>query len=462
NVKALKERWLESAGQFEIDLKRKVDAGELEPIALANVIAGKTITGESPPAGSRSGKDMMDNLRMVLDTIAGIEQKLMEVRIAENEATASFAHGVASFGSGFAVFVGIIIVLVLIRKLMGQLGEEPAELRGVAQDVADGNLSVSFSKIVQSTTGTLANSFFNMVTNLKNLLLDISKHSASTADKSIVLSETLQEVKELTDLMKNQTETIASASSQASSNMTNIAASTEEMSTSVASVAASIEEMSATSNEISRNCQLESEIAQNANQQSVSTNNIMKELEVSASEIGKVLDVIKDIADQTNLLALNATIEAASAGDAGKGFAVVASEVKELARQTALAIDQIGSQIASMRENTGKSVTAIGEITGIIEEVNSISQTIVSAVEEQSATINEISNNVNSVNLASAEVSSSIQESASGLTEISTTIAEFSESTSNISAKMGDSEKHVVELSAIANELKTSVGKFKV
>ncbi|MGL1937084.1 MAG: methyl-accepting chemotaxis protein, partial [Fibrobacterales bacterium] len=462
NVKALKERWLESAGQFEIDLKRKVDAGELEPIALANVIAGKTITGESPPAGSQSGKDMMDNLRMVLDTIAGIEQKLMEGRITANEASANFALGVASFGSGFAVFVGIIIVLVLISKLMGQLGEEPAELRGVAQDVADGNLTVSFSKIVQSTTGTLANSFFNMVTNLKNLLVDISKHSSSTADKSSVLATTLQEVKLLTDTMNNQTESIATASSQASSNMSNIAASTEEMSTSVASVAASIEEMSATSNEISRNCQLESEIAQNANQQSVSTNNIMKELEVSASEIGKVLDVIKDIADQTNLLALNATIEAASAGDAGKGFAVVASEVKELARQTALAIDQIGSQIASMRENTGKSVTAIGEITGIIEEVNSISQTIVSAVEEQSATINEISNNVNSVNLASAEVSSSIQESAAGLTEISTTIAEFSESTSNISAKMGDSEQHVVELSAIADELKASVGVFKV
>ena len=127
--------------------------------------------------------------------------------------------------------------------------------------------------------------------------------------------------------------------------------------------------MSSSLNEVSKNCQKESQIAANANNQAKSTRDLMERLGVSSKEIGKVIEVINDIADQTNLLALNATIEAASAGEAGKGFAVVANEVKELAKQTAQATDQIGRQIEEMQNNTGNAVAAIEDITKIIEEI---------------------------------------------------------------------------------------------
>jgi methyl-accepting chemotaxis protein len=107
-----------------------------------------------------------------------------------------------------------------------------------------------------------------------------------------------------------------------------------------------------------------------------------------------VIKVITSIAQQTNLLALNATIEAARAGEAGKGFAVVANEVKELAKETAKATEDISQKIEAIQSDTRSAVQAIAEISSIISKINDYQNTIASAVEEQTATTNEIARNV--------------------------------------------------------------------
>jgi methyl-accepting chemotaxis protein len=142
----------------------------------------------------------------------------------------------------------------------------------------------------------------------------------------------------------------------------------------------------------------------------------------SSQEIASVIKMITAIAAQTNLLALNATIEAARAGDAGKGFAVVASEVKELAQETARATEDIATRVDTIQQDTAGAVTAIGEISAVIGEINAFQTTIAAAVEEQTATTNEMNRNVAQAADGSRQIASSITGLADGIADNQTQV----------------------------------------
>ncbi len=185
--------------------------------------------------------------------------------------------------------------------------------------------------------------------------------------------------KEIDVELKSIMSQIADASAQASS----AASASIQASSNVQAVAAGAEEMTASVDEISRQVQQASEIANSAVNQADDTNVVISSLSEAVQRIGQVVELINNVASQTNLLALNATIEAARAGEAGKGFAVVASEVKNLAGQTTKATDEIRGQINEVQAATQRAVTAIGEITATISSISQISTAIASAVEEQ-------------------------------------------------------------------------------
>lgn len=264
---------------------------------------------------------------------------------------------------------------------------------------------------------------------LKGTISSVSTNAQALASAAEELTAVSQQMSSNSEETAAQSNVVASAAEQVSKN--------------VATVATSAEEMSASVKEIAKNANDAAKVATDAVKVASETNKTVTKLGESSIEIGKVIKVITSIAQQTNLLALNATIEAARAGEAGKGFAVVANEVKELAKQTATATEDISQKIEAIQTDTKGAITAIDQIGKIIGQINDISNTIASAVEEQSATTNEIARNAN--------------EAAKGSTEISKNILNVSQAAKNTTEGANNTLTAATELSRLSAELKKVV-----
>jgi methyl-accepting chemotaxis protein len=278
-----------------------------------------------------------------------------------------------------------------------------------------------------------------VVEGMNSVLAAVSEPLHASADNAQWLASSSEE---LTAVSMQMAEAASETASQASM----VSAASEQVSKNVNSVATASEQMQASIREIAKSANESARVAGSAVSMAESTNVTMKKLGDSSLEIGEVIKVIASIAEQTNLLALNATIEAARAGEAGKGFAVVANEVKELAKQTAKATEEIGQRIQSMQDVSSGAVHAIEQIGAVIHEINGLSNTIASAVEEQTATTNEIGR--------------SVTEAATGVNEIAKNINGVAGAANHATQGAEGAKSASMELSKMAAQLQTIVAKY--
>lgn len=274
------------------------------------------------------------------------------------------------------------------------------------------------------------------------------KAQKALADGMQAIRQTGESLASAAENLKLSSQQMSSNAEETSAQANTVASATRQVTSNLNGVATGAEEMTSTVQSISSNAAEAAKIASEAVKTANSANTTVAKLGESSAEIGQVIKVITSIAQQTNLLALNATIEAARAGEAGKGFAVVANEVKELAKQTAKATEDISQKITAIQEDTKRAVESIGSITAIINQINDISGTIATAVEEQSATTNEMSRNVQEAAKGSGEISQNIQG-----------VATAAESTTHGAQ---DTLKAAQQLTEMATQLRTLVEQFKL
>jgi methyl-accepting chemotaxis protein len=403
-----------STSDHEIELARAGNAKEAETLLFSPHMS-----------------EVRTRLRKAVTDLLALEDRVKDEILKAQEAAESRVRLLVSLLAFTAIVLGLGIAALITRSLTTAI----ARMVALIQQVAANDLTVADMQITsQDEIGTAGIALNKMKNNLHAVVESIAETSLHVASASEELSNTSQQITANSEETSAQAKVVSDSAQTVSQNLQTVATGAEEMGASI--------------REIAKNATEAARIATSAVKVAETATITVSKLGDSSNEIGQVIKVITGIAQQTNLLALNATIEAARAGEAGKGFAVVANEVKELAKETAKATEDIGRKIEAIQTDTKAAVDAIASISEVINQVNGISNTIATAVEEQNATTNEMSRNVSEAAHSSGEITSNI----SG-------VAQAAESTSQ---GAGDTQKAAQQLVETSAELRRLVEQFRI
>jgi methyl-accepting chemotaxis protein len=356
-----------------------------------------------------------------------------------------------------STFLGVAVTRSIVKPLsvsVHQLGE-----------VARGDISHDVSREYLARgdeIGMFANAIQTMSVSLRDVLKDITGGIGVLSNSSAELSANSAHMSSGSREASEKVHAVAAAVEQMTANVMSVASGMEETTTNLSSVAGATEQMTATIGEIASNSEKARRITEDATRQAARISDQMNQLGAAAQLIGRVTETITEISSQTNLLALNATIEAARAGSAGKGFAVVANEIKELAKQTAAATEDIKARIAGVQTSAAGGISEIGKVSQVIHEVSDIVASIAAAIEEQSTVTKDIARNIGHASTGVRDANQRVSEASLATMGIAREIA----GVDHAAGQMADGSEQVKASANVllreAEQLQASVSRFRV
>lgn len=362
--------------------------------------------------------------------------------------------------------VGVVLLSVVVawwvgRQVLSTVGGEPAHITKIVEQVAQGDLTVEFTCEADKCRGILL-SMQQMGSVLRDMLSEISQASQLLIQSSNSLTDEIQHVGRDTEQTQAAVQRVQGLTATMVGAIRRVVEMTHQASGNIASVAAAAEEMSASVSEIARNMDRAQHTTQGANAKTEAVQHIMANLGQAAQDITKITETISAISEQTNLLALNATIEAARAGEAGKGFAVVASEIKELAKQTGEATEDIRKRIEGIQKVTTQAVEELVTLTQSVQEVNTMVINVATAMEEQANVTAEIATNVAKASSNMDDVRRGVDDVAHQAEDITGTMESTQQAVTATVASGANIQSMAHQLASLAEQLQGHVQKFRV
>jgi methyl-accepting chemotaxis protein len=371
-----------------------------------------------------------------------------------------------------------LVIGMLIAFYISRIISKPViAVAEAAKQIAEGDLSISDIHIKnRDEIGEMARSFNHMKQNLRELIRKVSISSEQVAASSEELYAGSEQSAEAANQVATSIQEISGATDAQMKSMEENRKAMEESAAGLQRIAESASTVLESSTEVLHEAEQGNEVIVKTIRQMESINlsvqeaaAVIKDLGENSKQIGKIIEVISDIANQTNLLALNAAIEAARAGENGKGFAVVADEVRKLAEQSKQSSEQIAVLIQNIQENTRHAVSVMEKGTEEVKSGSAIVHQAGEAFHHILDSIQQVTNQVQEVSAATEEISASTEQLTASIDQITRISTDISMNTQAVAAASEEQLASMEEITAsadslskLAQELQNEVTKFKV